>query len=125
MKMKGRLQMKKDRNAFFQESSYFNQASMPGGMVANQPFITNAQSQQSFYAGPGFKNTGMPNNYNMNMAPIANNIPNNTDYSDIESRLSKIERSLNRIDARLSKLENQGLFTTDDIIDSSTNMYMV
>lgn len=117
--------MKKDRNAFFQESSYFNQASMPGGMVANQPFVTNAQAQQSFYAGPGLANMQMPNNYNMNNTPIANNIPINNDYSDIESRLSKIERSLNRMDARLSKLENQGLFTTDDIIDNSTNMYMV
>lgn len=117
--------MKKDRNAFFQESSYFNQTSMPGGMAANQPFVANAQAQQSFYAGPGMPNMQMPNNYNMNTPQMANNTPINNDYSDIESRLSKIERSLNRIDARLSKLENQGLFTTDDIIDNSTNMYMV
>lgn len=116
--------MKKDRNTFFQESSYFNQAAMPG-MAANTPFVTNQQSQASFYAGPGIPNMQMPNNYNMNNTPMANNNYNQTDYNDFESRLSKIERSLNRMDARLSKLENQGLFTTDDTFDNSTNMYMV
>lgn len=112
--------MKKDRNAFFGEASYFNQTNIPNPNmnVANTPFTT--QSLSSFYAGPAQPmNYNIPNNLNANMG---NNL--NYDFSDIESRLSKLERQLNRLDARVTKLENTNLYSTEEI-DTTTNMYMV
>lgn len=111
--------MKKDRNAFFQEASYFSGTNIPTpnmNMTAT-PFATNAQS--SFYAGP------VPNmNYNTNANMNANMTNPNYDMSDIESRLSKLERQVNRLDARISKIENTALYPTEEI-DTTTNMYMV
>ncbi len=107
--------MKKDRNTFFEGSSYFAQANMPNPNmnIANAPFQTSSQS--SFYAGPATPmNYNVPSNMNANM----------TDYNDIESRLSKLERQINRIDARITKLENMNLYQTEEI-DNTTNMYMV
>ena len=111
--------MKKDRNAFFQESGYFNQTNIPtpNMNIANGPFTTSSQS--SFYAGPTPMNYNTPNNMNANIP----NIPN-YDYSDIESRLSKLERQINRLDARITKLENTNLYPVEEI-DTTTNMYMV
>lgn len=117
--------MKKDRNAFFNEASYFNQTTIPtpNMNIANTPFTTQAQS--SFYAGPTPINYNTPNNYNANMMNIPKEMPNlNYDFSDIESRLSKLERQVNRIDARISKLESANIYSTDEI-DTTTNMYMV
>ena len=77
--------MKKDRNAFFNEAN-FSQSSymgMPNPMGVNNASYGGAQASQSFYSGP------IP--YNQ---PILNT-PNN-DFSDLESRLAKIERQLNR-----------------------------
>ena len=111
--------MKKDRNAFFQEAGYFNQSSIPtpNMNVANAPFAT--QSQSSFYAGP------VPAmNYNTQPGINANIATPNYDFSDIESRLSKLERQVNRIDARVTKLESMNLYPTEEI-DTTTNMYMV
>ena len=109
--------MKKDRNTFFQESNFMSQTNYPTPQVANQPFATSSYSNQGFYAGPG---VGVPMNYTTQM-PINTNA--NYDYSDIESRLSKIERQINRIDARLNKLENSSFYTTDDV--DTNNIYMV
>ncbi len=112
--------MKKDRNAFFGEASYFNQSSIPtpNMNVANAPFAT--QSQSSFYAGPvPAMNYNTQPGMNANMMPTAN-----YDFSDIESRLSKLERQVNRLDARVTKLESTNLYPTEDI-DTTTNMYMV
>lgn len=104
--------MKKTRNSFFAESSYqsynpniMNQAPNPN--VMNQaPYQT---ASNYFYQGP------MPNNYNTN---IMNN--------DIESRLAKIERQINRMDYRISKLENSNTtFTSEDFETTNTNMYML
>ena len=64
-------------------------------------------------------NYNTPNNMNANIP----NIPN-YDYSDIESRLSKLERQINRLDARITKLENTNLYPVEEI-DTTTNMYMV
>lgn len=109
--------MKKDRNTFFNESG-FQQTSynttMPNyGMPIGYPMNSGygQQSSQSFYSGP-MMNTGM--------------MPNsNNDYvSDIESRLAKIERQINRLDARISKLESKGVLTTENY-DNTTNMYML
>ncbi len=112
--------MKKDRNAFFNEASYFNQTSIPtpNMNVANTPFTTQALS--SFYAGPVQPiNYNTPNNLNANMGTNYS-----MDISDIESRLSKLERQINRLDARVNKLETTNLYPTEEI-DTTTNMYMV
>ena len=97
--------MKKDRNAFFQESGYFNQTNIPtpNMNIANGPFTTSSQS--SFYAGPTPMNYNTPNNMNANMS----NMPN-YDYSDIESRLSKLERQINRLDAQRNRYNHQYVY---------------
>ena len=104
--------MKKDRNTFFAESSFMNQSNFPGPNpnmnIANAPFM------QSAYANH------MPNNYNTQMASNTNY----NDYSDLESRLSKIERNINRLDARISKLENTNFYPTEET-DTTNNIYMV
>ena len=104
--------MKKDRNSFFQESQYFNQ----GGFNA-QPFLNNPNTFQS-YANQGFYSGVMPPTNSNNFSS------NNYDFSELDSRLSKIERQINRLDARLSKLESTSLYSTDEI-DNTTNVYMV
>ena len=109
--------MKKDRQSFFNESNFQQSGygTTPNfGMASQIPMNTGygQQSSQSFYAGP------IPNTMGMNQT-MAN------DYmSDIESRLAKIERQINRLDARISKLESKGVLTTENY-DNSTNMYML
>ena len=109
--------MKKDRNTFFNEAN-FSQASymapnMPNQMMGGypQPTYSGAQASQSFYQGP---------------VPMMNTNPSmGNDYmSDMESRLAKIERQINRMDARISKLEAKGTLTTENF-DNTTNMYML
>lgn len=105
--------MKKDRNTFFQEAqmSSYNYYPNPNMnlMSANMPTQA-SQSSQSFYAGP---------------APMMQNIPmQNTQYSDIEARLAKLERQVSRLEARLNKLESGNTYISEEY-DSSTNMYMV
>lgn len=103
--------MKKNRNTFFQESSFqsYNpnmNPQMAGNIPNGAPYQT---ASNYFYAGP------TPNNYN---TYNANN--------DIESRLAKIERQLNRMDYRLSKLEGaNNIITTDEYESNTTNMYML
>ncbi len=93
--------MKKNRNSFFAESNFesFN-PSMNG--------IPYQQASNYYYQGP------MPNNYNIN------NMGN-----DIESRLAKIERQINRLDYRISKLESTKNIISSEEIDTNTNMYML
>lgn len=98
--------MRKNRNSFFSESNF--QSYNP-----NIPNNINPGPYQSasnyFYQGP------MPNNYNT--------MDNN---SDIESRLAKIERQLNRMDYRISKLENSNtIISSDEYETNNTNMYML
>ncbi len=97
--------MKKNRNTFFQESSY--QSYNP--MIANAPYQT---ASNYFYEGA----MPIPNNYNTSMMS-----------NDIESRLSKIERQINKLDYRLSKLENVNNTVTSEDFDVTTknNMYML
>lgn len=107
--------MKRNRNSFFAESSAQgglipNANGMPNGMPnANAMGYMPYQAANSyFYQGPN-----LPNNYN-------------TPESDIESRLAKIERQLNRLDKRIASLENNAnIYTTEDIESTTTNMYMV
>lgn len=105
--------MKKDRNAFFQNqsaSSYFyptNPSVMPN-MNVGYPMAT--ESSSNFYQGPL-------------MTPMQTNMDS---YStELESRLAKIERGINRLDTRVSKLESE-LETNIGTSDYTTNnMYMV
>ena len=105
--------MKKTRNSFFQESSYqaYNQnmnMQLPGQVA---PYQT---ASSYYYQGP-IPTNAMPNNYNTL----------NTN-NDIESRLAKIERQINRIDYRLTKIENSNnIITSDDFDTNNSNMYMV
>ena len=100
--------MKKTRNSFFSESSYqsYNPNYNPNMNMNPAPYQA---SSNYFYQGP------VPNNYNtMNGG------------SDIESRFAKIERQLNRLDYRLSKLENaNNVVSSEDIDINNSNMYML
>ncbi len=97
--------MKKTRNSFFSESNF--QSYNPNMNNMNVPPYQTASNY--FYQGP------IPNNYNTS---------NQT--NDIESRLAKIERQLNRIDYRLTKLENTNtIISSDDYESNTTNMYML
>ena len=97
--------MRKNRNSFFTESnmnySNFNtQAPMP---------YSGGTNYNSFYQGQ-IPNVGMP-------------YVDNTD--SIENRLAKIERQINRINARINKLESINTTFVDDTLDTSGNMYML
>ncbi len=98
--------MKKTRNAFFAESNYQSYNPNINNQMNGVPYQA---ASNYFYQGP------IPNNYN------TTNMNN-----DIESRLAKIERQINRLDYRLSKLENNSAtFTSEDIESNTTNMYML
>ncbi len=109
--------MKKDRNSFFQEANYMSQANYPNPNMT--PYQATSYSNQGFYAGPPIT-PQMPNNYNIQNSGY----PVNNDYSDFESRLAKLERQVNRLDSRVTKLENNSFYTTDEM-DNTTNVYMV
>ena len=98
--------MKKTRNAFFAESSYQSYNPNMNMNMNGAPYQT---ASNYYYQGP------IPNNYNTN--GVGN---------DIESRIAKIERQLNRIDYRLSKLENvNNVVSSDDFDINNSNMYML
>ena len=110
--------MKKDRNSFFSEynmNAYNTQPMMP--MYPNQ-----VSRQSSFYSGPAY-DQNMMNMTNMNAGM------NNNYTSDIDSRISKLERQINRLETRITKLENElsTYHTATDINDNpyNNNMYMV
>ena len=97
--------MKKTRNSFFSESNF--QSYNPNMNVQGAPYQS---AGNYFYQGP------VPNN-NYNTINTGN---------DIESRLAKIERQINRIDYRLTKLENtNNIITSDDFDTNNSNMYML
>lgn len=104
--------MRKSRNSFFSESSFqsYNPNMSNMGAMNQQPQAMPFQSASNYYyQGP------MPNNYNTNGAG-----------NDIESRLAKIERQLNRMDYRISKLENgTNISSTEDFEINNSNMYML
>ena len=68
-----------------------------------------------------YPNFNYPNNYQQGMP---NNLNINTNYNleDYDNRIAKIERQINRLDARLTKVENANKIISDDI---SSSMYMV
>ena len=109
--------MKKDRNSFFSEynMSAYNNTMQP---MMPQPFPNLIASQSSFYSGPVIDQNMMYGQNNMN----------NTYTSDIESRISKIERQLKRIESRLNKLEGELPYNSmKDTSDGAytNNLYMV
>lgn len=97
--------MRKNRNSFFTEANmnYSNyQNAMP--MPQNIPYQTST-NYNSYYSGPG---------------AMAYN-----DNSNIENRLAKIERQINRLNARIAKLENLNTTFLDNDVDTNGNMYML
>ncbi|MDD2504980.1 MAG: hypothetical protein PHF21_01760 [Bacilli bacterium] len=108
--------MKKERNAFFQSVGYnsMNPNMMHQGMPGAPAQIS---SNANFYAGP-------PLNAGPNIGPNMNqsNIP-----VDIDSRLAKIERQINRLETRVNKLEGDSGIANypDNDYNYSNSMYMV
>ncbi len=102
--------MKKTRNSFFSESNF--QSYNPNMNMNGTPYQA---ASNYFYQGP------IPNNYNTmntNQTTLMN--------TDLESRLAKIERQLNRLDYRLTKIENStNIVTSEDFDTNNTNMYML
>lgn len=108
--------MKKDRNTFFSGAemsnvSYFpnmQPTMQPNMMYANNQMapIQASQASQSFYSGPGY--------------PAMNDV-----NSDIENRIARLERQINRLDNRVTKLEGNHNVITDDSSNYSSSMYMV
>lgn len=99
--------MKRNRNTFFSNYNAQSQAYIPNGMPQSMP-------QPEF--GP-YSQSSMSSNYYSG--------PDIATQSDIDNRLSKIERQINRLDNRLTKLENSALPTTDIKENNYTNMYML
>ncbi len=101
--------MKKTRNSFFSESNF--QSYNPNMNMNPAPYQA---ASNYFYQGP------IPNNYNtQNPYPVGGN-------QDLESRFAKIERQLNRIDYRLTKLENStNIISSEDFDTNNSNMYML
>lgn len=91
--------MKKDRNSFFSQYGY------------------------SSFDG----NNMMPGNMNIPFQPYMN-MPQNQNYveSDLESRITKLERENKLLDARISKLENNiPKITNNTDYNFANSMYMV
>lgn len=119
--------MKKNRASFFNDqidyaqinSNVYNQ-NYPNQMMqpANGVMQPNLSAQSSFYAGPN----GQMQANNQMMMPGMLPMPEST---DIESRLAKLERQIQRIDHRLTKLENQSTISTTDFESNINDMYMV
>lgn len=98
--------MLRNRNSFFQEASMstgsYMQNMMPYPMNNNIP-VNTATASQSYYSGPSLNQ-----NYN--------------NFDDYDNRIAKLERQINRLDARISKLENSSKLES---VDMSSNMYMI
>ncbi len=118
--------MKKDRNTFFQGSEYsattyippMNQILQNNMMPYNQMPVPFTEAQQSYYAGVTPNYQQIPNQ-NMN---YNTNYNNNNIYTDLENRIAKLEREVNRLNNRLLKLESKNDNTSTDY---SNSMYMV
>lgn len=118
--------MKKNRASFFNDqidyaqinSNVYNQNYPNQMMPANAPMQPNLSAQSSFYAGAN----GQMQASNQMMMPGMMNMP---ESDDVESRLAKLERQIQRIDHRLTKLENQSTISTTDFDSNINDMYMV
>ena len=73
--------------------------------ITTQVPYMSGSSQQSYYQGP-----------NMNPYPYSTN-----SMDDYDNKIAKIERQINRLDARIAKLENASKIINDDM----SSMYMI
>lgn len=104
--------MKKDRNAFFESSSYsssFN-PSMPNMPMNQMMPYQSMNNSSSFYAGP-----------NMPM----NTYPSNSVNNDFDTKIARLERQMQKLDSRITKLENNMGTNHNDEINMNSNMYMI
>ena len=99
--------MKKTRNSFFTEANMSYSGFNPNMGNMNMPYQAQS-SYNSFYAGP-------------------NNIPypQYNQGDNIENRMAKMERQINRLEHRVSKLETSNTTYITEDIDTSGNMYML
>ncbi len=102
--------MRKNRSSFFNETMDYYNTQMPG-MVGPNNMMPNAtqysMSQSGFYMGNQPQNNGLP-------------------YEDVNARLAKIERHLNKLEHRVNTLEqNNTSYSTEDGDTTINNMYMV
>lgn len=103
--------MKKDRNTFFSEYG-FNGAS--GGMNPNMMMPGGNMPNVNYPGGmPGGMPGGVP-------GQMPNPMP-----TDVEARIAKLERSLNRLETRVSKLEGETVQAYDSDYNYNNSMYMV
>ncbi len=114
--------MLRSRDSFFAQSSMNQQSYFPNPGYQQMPQYQTGPYQASgannyFYSGPTPNPT---TNYQPNYQPNYNQ--SNTYTEDFNNRLAKIERSLNRLDARITKLENSANMISQDV---SSSMYMV
>ncbi len=103
--------MKKDRNAFF-ESSQMSSSFTPNMMQMPMPNMMPyqaAQNSSSFYAGPDI--------------PM-NTYPANMTNNDYDNKIARLERQIQKLDSRITKLENSTFNQSDDI-NINSNMYMI
>ena len=104
--------MKKDRNTFFESSQYSSSYApnmMPNmNMPGMYPYQA-ASNSSSFYAGPD-----MP----------MNTYPSNTYTNDYDTKISRLERQMQKLEARITKLENS-LSNSHDDVNVTSNMYMI
>ena len=96
--------MRKERNNFFSEynNGYYYSNSFPS------PQMNQVEAYNQFYM-----------NQNMNNDPSS--------YNDYQTRLARLERQVNRLESRVTKLENSPINNISDTtnIDSNSNMYMI
>ena len=105
--------MKKDRNAFFESSQYsssFTPSMMPNMNMPQMMPYQAASNSSSFYAGP-----------NMPM----NTYPSTQNSNDYDAKIARLERQMQKLEARISKLENTSLSTNNDDVNINSNMYMI
>ena len=108
--------MKKERNSFFESSSYNMNAMGTNFNTMNPNAFTNMGS--NFYANQNIP-MPLPVMPNMNQGMGMNDTLN-----ELESRIAKLERNINRLDARISKLEGNNFYSNTTYENDGT-MYMV
>lgn len=140
--------MKKNRASFFNESTDFTQynSNVFSQNIPNQgnmypvngqiPAMPAVSAQSNFYAGPSNIQPQMniPNQYPQQVPMQNGNIPGNmpmqntiniTQTEDLDSRLAKIERQINRLEHRVNTLEQNSSIISDNFDSNINDMYMV
>ncbi len=111
--------MKKDRNSFFQSSNFNMSASSSPTLNMPMPYQNTMPNMQmpNIMANSSYYQSNMPLNYPVyaDMAPV--------NMNEIDARMAKLERAINRLEARISKIE--GTSFSNDTYNTDGNMYMV